>query len=171
MQTKLYRNLNEIFHPSISRENISSYKILLKNNLLPIKVFYPGKEIKLDKLIILISVDERICANLAINTKCVVFLLDFCKNDYVDKCYKFIKYIYSEINLYDIDSENIFLMSYGNCSNILEKVLKKLNDINNKTIFLNPSNEITTENNKLILSSDISIEQKQAFKIIEEFIS
>lgn len=171
MQTKLYRNLNEIFHPSISRENISNYKILLKNNLLPIKVFYPKKEINLDRLIILISTDESICSDLAIGTKSVVFLLDYSKNDYVLKCYNFIKYIYKEIDNYDIDKKNVCFMSYGSSSNILEKVLIKMDNINtNKLIFLNPSNEITMENNKLILSCNLCIDKKQVFEIIKDFI-
>lgn len=171
MQTKLYRDLNEIFHPSISRENISNYKILLKNNLLPIKVFYPKKEVNLDRLIILISTDESICSDLAINTESVVFLLDYSKNDYVLKCYKFIKYIYKEIDNYDIDKKNVCFMSYESSSNILEKVLKNMDDIDiNKLIFLNPSNEIVMGNNKLILSCNLSIDRKQVYEIIKDFI-
>ena len=40
---KLYRNLYEVIHPTISKRNISEYKIILKDDLVPIRVFYPKK--------------------------------------------------------------------------------------------------------------------------------
>ena len=39
----LYRNLYDIIHPSISRQNISDYKIKIDNNLVPLQVYYPDK--------------------------------------------------------------------------------------------------------------------------------
>ena len=39
----LFRNVKELLHPSISKENISEYKIILKEGLLPIRVYYPKK--------------------------------------------------------------------------------------------------------------------------------
>ena len=62
-------------------------------------------------------------------------------------------------------------MSYGSSSNVLEKVLIKFDNINtNKLIFLNPSNEIVMGNNKLILSCNLSIDKKQVYEIIKDFI-
>ena len=48
MQTKLYRNLYELIKPSISRKNITEYSIVLNDNVLPIKVFYPQNRIGIE---------------------------------------------------------------------------------------------------------------------------
>ena len=52
MQTKLYRNLYELIHPSISRKNITEYSIVLNDNVLPIKVFYPKIGVELNRVIL-----------------------------------------------------------------------------------------------------------------------
>ena len=38
---KLFRNMYEVIHPTISKRNISNYRIVLDENILPIRVFYP----------------------------------------------------------------------------------------------------------------------------------
>ena len=36
---KLYRTVREILHPTISKKNISEYKIIVDDNLLPLRIF------------------------------------------------------------------------------------------------------------------------------------
>ena len=40
---KLYRTIKEILHPTISKRNISNYKIVIDEDLLLLRVFYPKK--------------------------------------------------------------------------------------------------------------------------------
>ena len=49
---KLYRTIYEILHPTISKKNISNYKIIIQENLIPLRIFYPKKISKIDKIII-----------------------------------------------------------------------------------------------------------------------
>ena len=51
---KLYRTVYEIIHPTISKRNISNYKIIIEENLVPLRIFYPKKISKLEKAIIYI---------------------------------------------------------------------------------------------------------------------
>ncbi|MBE6158197.1 MAG: hypothetical protein E7160_05365, partial [Firmicutes bacterium] len=51
---KLYRTMYEIIHPTISKKNISNYRIVLDDGIAPIRVFYPNKVSKLDSVIIYI---------------------------------------------------------------------------------------------------------------------
>ena len=40
---KLFRSVKELLHPSISKRNISNYKIVIDEDLLLLRVFYPKK--------------------------------------------------------------------------------------------------------------------------------
>ena len=40
---KLYRTVYEIIHPTISKKNISNYKIMMQEDLVPLRIFYPKK--------------------------------------------------------------------------------------------------------------------------------
>ena len=51
---KLYRTIYEIIHPTISKKNISNYKIILQEDLIPLRIFYPKKISKLEKAVIYI---------------------------------------------------------------------------------------------------------------------
>ena len=48
---KLFRTVNEILHPTISKKNISDYKIIMDDDILPVRVFYPKKVTSIDKVI------------------------------------------------------------------------------------------------------------------------
>ena len=41
---KLYRTVYEILHPTISKKNISNYKVVFDEKLLPTLVFYPKRK-------------------------------------------------------------------------------------------------------------------------------
>ena len=49
---KLYRSVKEIIHPTISKKNISRYIIVLKEELYPVRIFYPEKVTNIDKIIV-----------------------------------------------------------------------------------------------------------------------
>ena len=49
---KLYSNVEKIMHPTISKRNISSYKIVLDEKIVPVKVFYPERVSQLNDIII-----------------------------------------------------------------------------------------------------------------------
>ena len=40
---KLYRTVYEILHPTISKKNISNYKVVFDEKILPVLVYYPTK--------------------------------------------------------------------------------------------------------------------------------
>jgi hypothetical protein len=69
---KLYRSVREILHPTISKRNISNYKIILDEEILPIRIFYPKKISNIKKVIIFIRGDGNI-------TECIGEYSNICK--------------------------------------------------------------------------------------------
>ena len=59
----LYKSIREILHPSISKKNISNYKIIIDQDLLPLKVYYPKKVSNLNNILIYIEGDSNITKN------------------------------------------------------------------------------------------------------------
>ena len=57
---KLYKSVREILHPAISKKNISNYRIILKEELLPIRIFYPKKVTSLEKVVIYVQGSSRV---------------------------------------------------------------------------------------------------------------
>ena len=77
---KLYRGVYDIIHPSISRKNISEYKIVLDEDIAPIRVFYPKKEISLEKVIIYIpgeDINYDFYDSFAKQSNRMIFMLDW----------------------------------------------------------------------------------------------
>lgn len=138
---KLYRNLYEIIHPTISKKNISNYKIVLEEDLVPVRVFYPEKISCIDSFIIYIhGVGEitghshsysSICRELAINTKKLVLAIDYrFGGEYkfpvpLDDCYKVVKYIYQNISNYGIDPKKIVIMGDSFGGNLVASLILK----------------------------------------------
>lgn len=133
---KLYRTVKEILHPTISKRNISNYKIILDEDLLPVQVFYPKKVSNLDRVIIFIHGSEEvtectyysdICKDFALKTKCLFISIDYEeeKHNY-NKMIKIIsntiKHIISELLEIGIDSEKIILMGDSTAGSIITAV-------------------------------------------------
>ena len=57
---KLYRNVYEILHPTISKKNISNYKVVFDEKLLPVLVFYPEKISNVESIIIYVPGDGKV---------------------------------------------------------------------------------------------------------------
>ncbi len=122
---KLYREVGELLHPVISKRNISNYKIVFKDEMMPIRVFYPKKVSFLKEVIIFIpgiaDITESfykygdICKELAIETDRMVIALDYEEEDLyylnlVDKCYETVSYLYDKLIKGGILEKNITLM-------------------------------------------------------------
>ena len=79
---KLYRTVHDLLHPTISKKNISNYKVVLDDKLLPVVVFYPDKMSNSKSIILYVVGDGKvngcfgkysdICKNLAKNTNSIV---------------------------------------------------------------------------------------------------
>lgn len=153
---KLYRTVYEILHPTISKKNISNYKVVLEEKLLPVLVFYPNKISNIENIIIYIPGDGKvngsfgayseICKNMAVETDSVVVAIDYFASvvkypTVVNKIYKLVKYLYEEFGNIGIDTSKIVLMSDSVGCKILGSVTAKLIGENiyiNKEVLLYP---------------------------------
>lgn len=138
---KLYRNVYEIIHPTISKRNISNYRIVLGEKLAPVRVFYPDKVSSLKSVIIFIHGDpiiadcvnsyEKICKEISMKTDKLIIALDYknCrKNSFLDcfnECYDTILYLYEELENNGILNDKIVLMGDSVGANILIRVVEK----------------------------------------------
>ena len=125
MKVKLYRNIQEILHPTISKKNISDYKIIIDEDILPVYVFYPKKVTDLEKVILYVhgngnvtgclSKYSDICRNFALKTNHLVIAIDypFFKKNYkqmVEEVYRSIQYLFLGLERNGILKEDICLM-------------------------------------------------------------
>ena len=126
---KLFRTVNEILHPTISKKNISDYKIIVEDDILPVRVFYPKQVTNIDKVIIYVHGDgdvtdclgeySNICKNFAVKTNCLIIAVEYDDiksgyNDIVNEVNKCIKYLYDKLLVNSILEENIILSSIKN---------------------------------------------------------
>ncbi len=176
---RLYRELRGIFHPSISRENISNYQIVLENDLLPIRVFYPRKDIPLDHIIIYVTTEgNNIGEELALQTNNLVFILENGQDDFFNQCYKLMKYLFHNIVKYHISEKNITVMSDSSLD-ILDKILlksKKNQDFYfQKIIYAGSDSKIKMVQNQLFipnLNSQYGVYMKsQVFDMMNQFLT
>lgn len=153
---RLYRKVGEIIHPSISKKNISNYKVIFDEKLLPVLVFYPEKISKIDSAIIYIVGDGKvsgsyaeyadICKKVAIGCNKMVIAVDYFSGSIkypttINKVYKILKYLYEQLPINGISKENITLMGDSTGCKILGGVVNKLcsNDMFfDKMIFFYP---------------------------------
>lgn len=127
---KLYRNVKSLLHPSISKSNISNYKIVLDDGKLPIRVFYPKRVSNMKDVVIYIPSDGKITdsygryttisRDLAIKTNKCLIAVDYFDEDIAypytfNRVYEIVKYIYEELFKIGLTKDNITLMgdSFG----------------------------------------------------------
>lgn len=177
---KLYRNFYEIIHPSISRKNISEYKIVFNEDIIPVQIFYPKKEIELNSIIIYIQGNKaynNYYENLSLETNQIVILIDRKKDINTDDYFNAISYIINEAIKCNINTNNIFIMSDFEGTNILldmkNKLDNKYSDI--RKVLLSPleNNLVKFDfKNSLLLSNneDVEIDNKNNIMIINESI-
>ncbi len=109
----LYRSVREILHPSISKRNISNYRIVFDEDILPVRVFYPKKVSSLDKVLFYIHGDGvvtecsglygDIASDLAVKLNRIIIAIDYdriIREKYpkvYTKIYESIKFIKKEL--------------------------------------------------------------------------
>lgn len=163
---KLYRTVREILHPTISKKNISEYKIIVDDNLLPLRIFYPQKVTNMNKVTIYIHGDTlltnckakyaEISNKIALSTDNLVISIDseeltnVTNKKYISKMYETTKYLIEE--LYKLNIVNIKLLgdSTGSTTILNFKDNLKKDNLNLKTILFYPvlSNKYITKKNK-----------------------
>jgi acetyl esterase len=130
---KLYRTLEQLIRPAISRKNITDYKIILSDGLVPVRVFYPSINVDNEKVIVFIHGEifyedetySALCKELALKSNCMVLAIDY--NDYSNSfndCYKVVKHIYKHLK--KISISDIYLMGDSIAVDIATRILSKL---------------------------------------------
>lgn len=138
---KIYKNINEIIHPSISRKNISNYQVILKDELFPIQIFYPKIETELNNILIYIhgeEINNSFYTDLAIKTNQIVILIDYSNSK---DCYcleKTINFIIRELQKCNFSDNNINICGDFTGANNLLNINDRL-PISIRKIFLSPN--------------------------------
>ena len=122
---RLFRSVKEILHPAISKRNISNYIIVLDEEVLPIRVFYPKKVTEMHKVIIYVhgnatitdctSEYSSICKNMSVKTNHLVIAIEYQEHakqyqKMVKEIEKTIEYLYQRLTLDGIEKEDITLV-------------------------------------------------------------
>lgn len=154
LKYKLYRTVYEIIHPTISKKNISSYRIVFNDDVLPVRVFYPKKVSNISKVIIYVpGVADvtgclggyaNICKNIAHETEELVVALDLddINNlaflDIFEWCYKSFLYLKSELEKLGILDNNITLMGDSIGASIILGMIRKSEVDKSKLVLFYP---------------------------------
>lgn len=152
LKYKLYSDITKIIHPTISKKNISSYKIVLNEDIVPVRVFYPHRVSQLDNVIIYIhgisSVSlcnnrySYICTELAYRTNQLVIAIDYDEEkkylNCLDDCLKCAIFLKDELDKVNISSSHITLMGDSIGATMVLGISKIMNDVSLKTILVSP---------------------------------
>ena len=158
---RLYRTVEELITPSISKKNISNYEIVFSDDLLPVRVFYPNKVSNIEKVIIFIPGMNKsskykytsIFNKLSLEVDTTIIAIDYysveneVENNIVD-------YLYKELLRIGISKDNIILMSDSEGSNYSVNI----NNSINKEVLLYPlvdDKEITIKRKRLIINGEL----------------
>lgn len=150
---KLYRSVYEIIHPTISKRNISNYKIMLDEKLIPLRVFYPKKISKLEKAIIYIPGKSWIVngtKNYSDTSKKIVQELDSIVialdydlidnyNKTVEACYQTLKYLIEGLERVGIEKSKITVIADSTGASILANICSDKEPIIQKQVLLYPA--------------------------------
>ena len=134
---KLFRSVTEILHPTISKKNISNYKIIIDEEILPVRIFYPKKVSNLDKVIIFINGNgivtdcaekySDICKKLSSKTDRLVIAIEYPEEKHGYKkmyndIYNTVKFLYKELQRNTIEKENICLVGDSTGASIISTI-------------------------------------------------
>ena len=140
---KLYRTVKDLLHPTISKRNISNYKIVVDEKLLLLRVFYPKKVSNIKEVIIFIPGEGEItdCEGLysdisqSISKEVdkMVISIDYEKSttnleELIGKIYETVEYVYKKLREEDIKVEDITVMGDSTGGNILLNIIEKMNN-------------------------------------------
>ena len=139
---KLYRQVNELLHPTISKKNISNYRIIIAEELLPLRVFYPLKVSNMKNIVIYIHGEEKvtgcekkysnISSNFSKKYNNLVISIDY--DNYTNlslkelhiKIYNTLKKIYKDLLKTGILKENITLIGDSTAATMILSLTKKM---------------------------------------------
>lgn len=121
---KLFRSVQEILHPTISKKNISDYKIIVDENILPVRVFYPKKVSNLSQVLIFIHGNGKItdcqekysdiCKELTMQTNSLTIAIEYEEEEnyfeMISKLSDAVKYLYERLERDGIDCSKIVLV-------------------------------------------------------------
>lgn len=142
---KLFRSVRELIKPTISKKNVSDYKIILDDSILPVRVFYPKQVTDIHNILIYIhgngNITEcnnkysEICKKIALKTNCLVIAIDYKESKYQIKkiyqdIYTTVKYLYKELERNNINTNNITIVGDSTGCNIITGI----NYLNNNEI-------------------------------------
>lgn len=142
---KLYKELKDLLHPTISKSNISEYKIVFKDEFLPVRIFYPKKLKDIKHIIIYIpGIGELceckgkysdICKGIASKSDSCVIGIDYFDEEIkypntTDRIYDIINYLYEEFIDMGFDLKDIYLMGDSFGGLLLNDINKKFHDNN-----------------------------------------
>ena len=152
---RLFRSVKEILHPTISKKNVSNYKIIVEEDILPIRIFYPKKVTGISKIMIMIhgnalvtdSVEEysNICKELSIKTNSLVIAIEYKeeKNAYektVEKVFHTVEYLMERLEKNNIKGEDILLVGDSTGCHIISYINEKKKDFSiSKEILFYPT--------------------------------
>lgn len=153
MKYKLFRSVKEILHPTISKKNISNYRIIINEDIYPLRVFYPKKVTGINKIIIYLHGNGKvtkctakysnICKKIATKTNHLLIAVDYYEKKksfqtMYEKINKTVKYLYKELEENNINLNNITLMGDSTGCNIITGINylnKKESNIKKEVLF------------------------------------
>ena len=142
---RLFRSVKDILHPAISKKNVSNYKIVIEQDILPVRIFYPKKVTGISKIMILIHGNAKvtdsienysnICKNLSTLTNAMIIAIEYKEKkeayeETIKEVYKTVKYLYDRLMKNDIDKKDIVLIGDSTGCNIITAI----NTLNQKEI-------------------------------------
>lgn len=131
---RLFRSVQEILHPSISKKNISDYEIIMEEDILPIRVFYPKTVSYFSNIMIFIHGNGKIthcaqkyssiCKEFSKESNCLVIAIEYEEQEkqatkFYKEIYETVKYLYERLEKNNIDSKNIILIGDSTGGNII----------------------------------------------------
>lgn len=176
---KLFRNMYEVIHPTISKKNISNYRIVLDEECLPVRVYYPKRLATISSVILFIPGDgnisdclgeyDKILRDMAIRCDKLVIAIDYfdeeIKYPYLfDKCYESVDFILRELKKNNIN--DIVLMGDSFGGNLVSTItLRRIDEKKNnnfKEVLFYPivSGEYFGKSKFLSLNSDGIVEKE-----------
>ncbi len=151
---KLYRTVYEIVHPTISKKNISGYRIVFNDDILPVRVFYPKKVSNINRIIFYIpgvgSITDcsgsyaKISKNIALRMDTLVIAIDMDDNsncfysDMRDLVSKTCFYLYDELIKLDILDLDIILLGDSIGATMALEIAKNERFFNSKLVLFYP---------------------------------
>lgn len=148
---KLYRSVREILHPTISKKNISNYKIIVGEEYIPLRVYYPKKVSNISNIIIYIHGDSNITSceekysdisqTFAKELDNLVISIDYNEKEknlmkLYEEIYKTFEYVYEGLLRVEIEKKSITIVGDSTGSNIILGLLDKINKLGVERLIL-----------------------------------